>query len=316
MKEQMKNQNEYRENGNLYVKKIKRCTCMSKTGDLHQILCRIHQRGEHFYLYQKDPGWIAKGPGERKLWLAEEAKNTVDEAVGKFERQVYGVRAYASRKISIADAELDVYYRPADIKTNLADLIWSPFGKCFDFLLEYRDQITGQKTTEFYRCVSFEEMLHHLSFHSRIRDCESKELLQNTKEENINQNPFIIAARNAGDALFEKQIRVAYGLADRNECAAVAEEIGLRVLPSLPEEYDRAYVIDLDTISGQDRELLSRSGYAISHMPNFGMKGRTYRKWTLNPHTKCGGDSAGTDAPSMAFCDFLELFRDDDQKEF
>ena len=317
MKEQMKNQNEYRENGNLYVKKIKWCACAKKIGELYEVDCRIHQRGYHSYLYQKDQGWISKWYSKRKLWLAEEAKNTVDEAARRFEKQAADVKTGGSRRVSIADAELDVYYCPANAKTDKANHDErSSFGSTFDFLLEFREQGTGQKISEFYGCVSIGEMLHRLAFHYRIRDCKSKELIRDATKENIDRNPFIIAARETGDSMLEKRIKVSYGLADLEECITVAKETGSRILPPLPEEYDQNYAVDADTITEQPLALLLRSGYAIVHRPNFGMRGSTRRKWTLNPHTMSVVDAAEIDAPSMSFSDFLELFGDDEQKEF
>ena len=67
----------------------------------------------------------------------------------------------------------------------------------------------------------------------------------------------------------------------------ISRLLRLRVLPSLPKEYDRNYVVNSANIA-----MLERSGYTIYHRPYFAMRGSTHEKWTLNPHTKCGVDAA------------------------
>ncbi len=80
---------------------------------------------------------------------------------------------------------------------------------------------------------------------------------------------------------------------------------GGRVLPPLPEEFDRYYTVNEDSI---DRDLLRRSGYRILHRPYFAMRGNTYRKWQLNPSRRLGLDFAADNAPALDFAEFLELF--------
>lgn len=94
------------------------------------------------------------------------------------------------------------------------------------------------------------------------------------------------------------------------ELAEVPPEVlarlpGGRVLPPLPEEFDRYYTVNADNI---DRDLLRRSGYRILHRPGFAMRGNTYRKWQLNPARRFGLDFAADNAPALDFAEFLELF--------
>ena len=77
----------------------------------------------------------------------------------------------------------------------------------------------------------------------------------------------------------------------------------LRVLPSLPKEYDRNYVVD-----SVNWTLLERLGYTILHRPYFAMRGSTHEKWTLNPHTKCGVNAARDEDVAISFKEYLKLF--------
>ncbi len=86
------------------------------------------------------------------------------------------------------------------------------------------------------------------------------------------------------------------------------KELEERVLQSLPEEYDRTYVVDADTIQSA---ILNRSGYRISHRPFFSMRYATRSKWELNPHAKTGVDAAPNAAETISFQEYLKLFEDD-----
>ena len=77
----------------------------------------------------------------------------------------------------------------------------------------------------------------------------------------------------------------------------------LRVLPSLPKEYDRNYVVD-----SVNWALLERFGYTILHRPYFAMRGSTHEKWTLNPHTQIGIDAAKDEETAISFKEYLKLF--------
>ena len=58
-----------------------------------------------------------------------------------------------------------------------------------------------------------------------------------------------------------------------------------RVLPALPEEYDKIYYVDSSTVKPA---ILHRSGYKIFHRPYFAMKNSTHGIWQLNPHKNTG----------------------------
>ena len=80
----------------------------------------------------------------------------------------------------------------------------------------------------------------------------------------------------------------------------------LKVLPTLPEEYDMAFYVDSKTIN---LHLLEKSKYKLLHRPYFAMKGSTHSAYTLNPHTKIGVDAAPANCEFISFKEFLKIFR-------
>ena len=86
-----------------------------------------------------------------------------------------------------------------------------------------------------------------------------------------------------------------------------------KTLPQLPDEFDKEYVVDVDTMTDRSFSLLRRSGYVILHRPYFAMCGSTHKKYTLNPHTKQGVDAAEAGRAAISFCEFLELFENTDE---
>ncbi len=287
---QMKNKNEYIEDGNLHIKKIKFCSCRMKAGDKYIITCNIHQRGTYSYQFRKADKWITKIYSKRKLWLSADAESAVCEAVDLFDDQIKRIETSKNRQIKMEDAGLLVV-----------------FGKT-GCLIKYFNDNTKQTVKELYAKTSIEEILHRLQFMQGLINGESKELLSNPSKENIMKHPFIIAARKEGDIMTEKRVKVFYRLADEDDCKLLAEMSGMNILPALSKEYDREYYIEADTLTNKYYDLLYRSGYKLLHRPYFGMKGNTHSKITLNPHTKIGVDAARTDAKSISFDDFLSMF--------
>ena len=148
--------------------------------------------------------------------------------------------------------------------------------------------------------ASLEQLMHLASI--RLPSCPRSTWLT---EETIESDPLYVAAKNSGDEMLVSQIKT-YNNIDSNRDRTLLERmLGIRVLPALPEEYDKNYVIYSDTI---DTRILDHSGYRILHRPYFGMMNSTHDKWQLNPHTKTGVDAAEEGAEAMDFKDFLELF--------
>ncbi len=165
MIEQMKNKNEYREGENLYVKKIKSSKCCVKIDDRYIITCNIHQRGRHEYSFYKGDKWITKLYSERKLWLSPDAETTILREVELFDERLNSLMGEGSRAITMEDAKLSVFL--------------TGFSGKLDAAIKYDNEDTKQTITELHIGNYFEEILHRLQFLRTLRDCESKELLQN-----------------------------------------------------------------------------------------------------------------------------------------
>ena len=80
-----------------------------------------------------------------------------------------------------------------------------------------------------------------------------------------------------------------------------------RVLPELPEEYNKDYIVSCRDIKVG---LLRRSGYVIRHRPYFAMSNSTHAAWQLNPCTKRGIDAAPDDQTPISFKEYLKMFED------
>lgn len=288
-----KNPNEYRIDGKLYIKTIKHCKCILKEGDTYTVECRIKQRGNKQYSYQRDGGRIRKDIYGKEFWLSPDAEETISKAVEAFDAFVDGAENDFSG-IRCEEAGLSIFYRRVH--------------RNYDFVIRYKNAEREILTTEIYYDAKIDDILRHLQYSCNIREPECSELLRNPTKETIYRHPLIIAAQKYNDTKLEIAVKLHYHLDTAGDCSWLAKKLGLRVLPPLPEEFDKEYVIDADTMTDRSFALLQRSGYCIVHRPYFAMYGSTHGKYTLNPHTKHGVDAAKADAESIAFCDFLELF--------
>ena len=100
-------------------------------------------------------------------------------------------------------------------------------------------------------------------------------------------------------------MKLYYRIADDKECEQISKILGVRILPSLSEEYDIVFAVDRNTV---DTMLLIRSGYSLLHRPNFSMPGFTRLNYSLNPYSKVAVDAAKNEAPSISFQEYLKMF--------
>ena len=153
------------------------------------------------------------------------------------------------------------------------------------------------------------ELLRYLRFNLRhFFDLEIGERFNYPNEENIAEHPFVVDAKKNGDLFLELKVKHFYRLDTYEECLKLSELLGFRLLPPLPPEFDKDYVVDSGTVTEEYRKLLVRSNYTILHTPYFGMMGKTHAKWTINPHRRFGGDATTPDREAISFDDFLALF--------
>ena len=108
----MKNPNEYRIGDKLYVEKIKSCSCTEKRGDVYLLWCKIHQRGNNYYLYEPGTGYLRHGPSAHKsLYLSEAAQQTVNHTVRQFEEEIAKEVLNYYVKVDIFEGKVTLWYR-------------------------------------------------------------------------------------------------------------------------------------------------------------------------------------------------------------
>ena len=274
----MKNENEFWEDGKLYLRSIKRCICTEKCADRYVLSCKIHQRGTKDYLYTQGDSYLQLDCSEKRFWLTEEAMRTVTEAIEKLEALVE--RAHSG---------FVAYYRR------------HPSGR-YDCLLSYKNKSSAPCYAYFEERPLDDILREAICF----ADGEKEEnLLRKPTRKTIVLHPFYLAAAKCADAALKDDLLLHYRLASAKDCARLSRQRGRTVLPPLPAAFDREYFIEA---TDEAAEVLFDSGYKILHQPIFGMQHRTYEKWTVNPHTKIGADYAPEDAKALTLAEYLALF--------
>lgn len=291
MKEYLpKNPNEYNLDGKRFIEKIRFCNCYEKRGDTYLLDCRIHQRGMRVYEYRKNSLFISGYLKNVVLWLSEDARNDVNAALKAFDGKVERMKEEQPVSFSVGGHDCRIYYR-------------GERGCPCEYYFEYEKD--GKVWQNFYKYDPLHRLLCDAADLLEMKDDHTHTVFVCASEETIDENPIYRAALAQGDLLFAKLLKLHYGIADGAECSALQEHFGFRILPSLPQELDRDYTIDADTIN---YKLLSDSGYMILHRPYFGMKDSTHAKWKINPHTKSGVNAAPITMTSIPFAEFLKLF--------
>ena len=294
----MKNPNEYRIGDRLYIEKIKSCT--EKRGDDYLLCCRIHQRGDKYYLYEPGAGRLRTVlTGEKYLYLSEAAQQTVDHTVRQFDEETSKEVLNYYVKVEIYEGKVILWYRRLSRSR-------------FAAVLTYPDD-EGILCKQYFPVTSLESLIRELSYGLSAPwrklfpegTCPIEELHNGTPE-GVERNPLYISAGASGDVLMQKQLKIVYRVASPEDCAWLTEKGGKPVLPALPETYDRDFFVRTASI---DFALLRRSGYQLLHRPYFGMRGSTHEACSLNPHTKSGVDAAPDEAETISFEEYLELFK-------
>lgn len=296
----MKNENEYRENDRLYIRAIRKCICKEKKNDGEYILtCRIHERGEHEYIYTEGEPCLKRE--SKTFWLSDgagapgkSALETAKEAAMLFEEKSSDLRKEAVRVVIIENV-YTLFYRRVS-------------RGIFDLLFEIR--VEDRETTVLLCGLNTEKMIEEISWQAFLKGLHEDpltEIIRQSTEETIDRNPLYVKAQETGDDLLCMQMKLYYRIANEKECSWLEKMLGKRILPRLSEEYDRSFVVDSDTI---DLRILHDSGYTILHRPYFAMMGSTHTKWQLDPHTKSGVDAAKTEEESISFSDYVALFEE------
>lgn len=293
----MKNPNEYRIGDRLYIEKIKSCSCTEKRGDDYLLCCRIHQRGDKYYLYEPGAGRLRTVlTGEKYLYLSENAQQTVHHTVRQFDEEISKEVLNYYVKVEIYEGKVTVWYRRLS-RSHFAAVLTYPNEE-------------GVLCKQYFPVTGLESLIRELSFGCWRKlfpegACPIEELHHGTRE-GVEKNPLYLSAGASGDVLMQKQLKIVYRVASPEDCAWLTEKTGKPVLPSLPESHDKRYYVRTDTI---DFDALHRSGYQLLHRPYFAMKGSTHEAYSLNPHTKYGVDAAPDEAEIISFDEYLELFK-------
>ncbi|MBS7262665.1 MAG: hypothetical protein KIG36_03540 [Eubacteriales bacterium] len=286
-----KNPNEYNLDGKRYIKKIRRCSCEEKRGDFYILECKIHQRGSHTYTYTPKEDYITGfGSQNKVLYLSDDAMNTVIKTISDFEEETEQARKRRSVKVPFRDCLISIYYQ----QSGSGD---------FEYYSEYSD--SNKTVRKFYK---HDDPLHWLlcDVSDLInKHSDNKIEIVHCSKATIKENPIYQATLEQKDELFIAILKLHYGIADDHKCSFLSKLLGHRILPSLPEEYNKDYVIES---GGVDYKLLHHSGYDMRHRPYFAMQGSTHSRITLNPHTKYGIDAGKIDAEAISFQEYLKLF--------
>jgi hypothetical protein len=289
--------NIYKSDGRFYVRSIRNCICKEMYDGQYVLDCRITEQGTKRYICGDDPEYIVRFLETKCLWLSDEAKAAVNDAIDRFKKGVSEALGEGFTKVEIRDCQTDLYYRHIEKDR-------------FDFLIAYKrtENIKGNaERTLLLNNSTLQEMFHDLCWQSS-GDEEMINILRESTSQTIAKNPVYIAAAADGDIFMQLLLKLYYRIASEEECVQLSEDVfDAYILPPLPEEYDRPYPVDSATI---EKDLLKRSGYQIYHTPNISMQGNTRRIWMLNPHSKTGIDSGPIDSEAMTYDEFMELFNE------
>ena len=290
----MHRENEYMDGDRLFVRKIRKCVCKEKRSGVYRLSCGIFERGTQEYDLSEDSSFVKRD--NRVFWLSEEAKETVREAVALFERECAELLEGSHVSCRITSTGLMLHY---------VEKMFSRYDLLFIRKDPEGDDVCLKKNLSFedvMRAIRWEDISHdeYKTDPVYLKICESK-------EDDLCENALYMAAVAAGDEKMEKRLKIYYNIATPAECSRLGKFLGVRILPKLPEEYDKNYVVDVDTIDGK---ILYDSGYVLLHRPYFAMRGSTHSKYQLNPHTRRGVDAAKVDDPSISFVEFLKLFEE------
>ena len=285
---------EYVIDGKRYVEKMRSCSCEEKNGDHYKLTCVIQQRGVECYTYKINEKYMTRySLSATPLYLCDEAMRSVKQAIADFEEEAEQARKWKSIHATVRDCVITIYYHY--VKNGEFDY-YAEFGNS-----EITVKKPFKKSLHFLLC----DFIHFIDLQTEGTVAEIFKNNETAIRENL-----IRAAVEQKDELFAAVLALYYGVADDKQCTFLSGLFGYRILPSLPEEYDRNYIVEAE---GVDFELLGHSGYKVWHRPYFAMAGSTHSKYTLNPHTKQGVDAVkmndlNNGAEVLTFQEYLQLF--------
>ncbi len=293
-------------NGRRVVKAFRSCVCRAvEGGGVYDLSCGIDgvADGGHTLLYFEKFGFIERADGLR-LTLSEDAKETASGAI----------RAYRARAEEIERGAEKVSFE----EIKLAFFIRRLSQTSFDAVME-TESGSGAKGIYIFEAVPFSRIIKTVFSEESVR----RDGLVSPGFKKRVCAAFSSLAEKTGDSDLLLLTRHYCDCASFEENGAVERLLGHKILPVLPEEFDRTYVVDADE---SFRPLLEDSNYVLSRVMILSPDHAFYEKykddfihltrsrWALNPHTRSGSDAAEKDGPSMPFSEYLKLFEKADKK--
>ncbi|MGN0709396.1 MAG: hypothetical protein ACI4LM_04050 [Anaerovoracaceae bacterium] len=281
--------NVYTENGERHARTVKKAECLQMNNGELVVNCRIHRLGEHEYFFSPGRHYIYRDRRSRKLlYLDEPAYEAVSAAAKEFtETREDALNNW--EKLASEGSGTTIYY------TRTGE-------DAFDLMICFKDKFGNslEKLASGLRLAEIERSVRFLAFP-----------LPEEKRDALKKLPVDkMICDFYDDELLHLKYRLGKRTATAEECEKLSAMLNKRILPPLPEEYARFYVVDPDTITGSDYVLLSDSGYVFGHLPYFSMKGKTHSKYQINPVSKSMLDAAPEDAEAIPFSEYMKMFDD------
>lgn len=284
------------ENTKNFIDQIENCICLEDHYGRYFMSIKPAGGTARDYFCDKKRETAERLLGGKTFYLSGEAGATVKAAIGRYKADIHKMLKLPNRKY-LKDKNLKVCFKK------------EPGGK-YTYSVCYINR-KGEEGSVFYKNSTLESMITKIYMISTVLDSKyEKTLLPALKEpteKSIKKNPLYIAARKVGDREFLNKLRKYYGLPEEKERKYIMKRFHRRVLPELPEEYNKDYIV---SCKDMDVGLLRRSGYVIRHRPYFAMSNSTHKAWQLNPYLKLGVDAAPDGRAPMNFKEYLKMFED------
>ncbi len=280
------NKNEYFLDGRRFVEKIESCVCKAIDGEKNALDCQIAERAcKSGWFFLEGSDHIVRNSDGLKLFLSESAKKTVFCAIGTYRDRVSEIKENAETvSFDREDGKRStVFFRHAS--RFAYDAVWE----------EEREEKKSVR------------VLSEVPFSSIVQEVFSFFGILSPEKQKAVFDLFIDRAKASNDGALLLQLRHLSNLTTPEETRRLEKELGERILPVLPEEYDVFYSIDADE---EYLPLLLRSNYKLHRREknvSFFAGWFTYAKWRLNPHTRSGERQARMDLPSIPFSEYLNL---------
>lgn len=287
----MHKENEYKADGRLYVKKMKACRTRSVSGDTYTLECRIHQRGEQRYIFERGTDFLVldqrRAADKKIFYLSEDALNPVNAAVEEADELISAIKTPGSgfTRADFADMKTALYYKTAKPFRYIA--VYEDYGK-----IPVTIRIAGE--------TGLRDMLRGLSTGFLIN---MPAYYYHPGEKQLAEHPLYAAAKLAGDKLLSAELEQHFGNASKETRDFLSSVSGISVLPRADASLDKDIYITKESVR---TDILEASGYNFLHQPNFSMFGYTRHAVTVNPHGRYVHDCAPRDAQRVSWSEFTE----------